>query len=78
MELPVSPGDCGILILALPRTIPDGALDRFLENRGLPVDLAFLYGDGAQEAAQKAAAENCVRGYRQRGGIYARAVRVGN
>jgi uncharacterized protein (DUF58 family) len=64
--LPPSPTDRGVLILALPRTITDSALDRFLKNRGhpeAPVDLAFLYGDA--ELAETA--ETCVRLYRQLG-----------
>jgi hypothetical protein len=78
MELPASPGDCGVLILALPRTIAgDSALDRFLKNRdpqGAPMDLAFLYRDGGPEEA----AETCVRLYKQRGGVHARRIRVGS
>jgi hypothetical protein len=79
MGLPASPGDRGILILALPRTITESALDRFLKKQplGVTVDLAFLYGDEAQEAAQEAGAETCVRIYRQRGGVHARGIRVG-
>jgi hypothetical protein len=74
-ELPTSPGGCGILILALPRTITESALDRFLKKRipGTSVDLAFLYG----EAELEDAAESCVRGYRQWGGVYARRIRIG-
>jgi hypothetical protein len=75
-ELPASPGDRSILVLALPRTIAgDSALDRFLKNRlpGTSVDLAFLYGDGGPEEA----AETCARLYKQRGGVYARGIRVG-
>ncbi|GHV74787.1 hypothetical protein AGMMS49940_20890 [Spirochaetia bacterium] len=74
MELPASPAGCGILILALPRTITESALDRFLKKQppGTAVDLAFLYG----EAGLEKAAETCVRGYRQRGGGQVRGVRA--
>ncbi|GHT84119.1 hypothetical protein FACS1894137_06770 [Spirochaetia bacterium] len=73
-ELPASPAGCGVLVLALPRTITESALDRFLKNRplGAPVDLAFLYGGAALEEA----AETCMRLYKQRGGVYARRIWV--
>jgi uncharacterized protein (DUF58 family) len=75
-DFPTPPTDRGILVLALPRTTTEGALDRFLKNRkqpGPPVDLAFLYSDdGLTEAAQ-----TCVRHYNQRGGIQARQIRLG-
>ncbi|GHV32194.1 hypothetical protein AGMMS4952_22150 [Spirochaetia bacterium] len=75
MELPASPGDRGVLVLALPRTITESGLDRFLKKQmpGAAVDLAFLYG----EAGLEKAAETCVRLYKQRGGVYARGIRVG-
>jgi hypothetical protein len=74
-ELPEPPPDRGILVLALPRTLAGGALDRFLKNRrqpGTPVDLAFLYDDDALAEA----AETCVRLYNQRGGVHARQIRL--
>jgi hypothetical protein len=75
-DFPASPTDRGVLVLALPRTVTESALDRFLKNRkqpGTPVDLAFLYDDdGLAEAAQ-----TCVGHYNQRGGIHARQIRVG-
>jgi hypothetical protein len=75
LELPDPPPDRGILVLALPRTFAGGALDRFLKKRkqpGIPVDLAFLYGDDALAEA----AETCARLYNQRGGVHARQIRL--
>jgi uncharacterized protein (DUF58 family) len=75
MELPEPPPDRGVFVLALPRTLAGGALDRFLKNRkqpGTPVDLAFLYKDDALAEA----AETCARLYNQRGGIHARHIRL--
>jgi hypothetical protein len=75
-DLPESLPDRGLLILALPRTIAGGALDRFLKNRKqptTPVDLVFLYGEDALAEA----AETCVRLYNQRGGVHARQFRLG-
>jgi uncharacterized protein (DUF58 family) len=81
-NLPRTPEDRGLLILALPRTAgnfaPRGAgdstaLDRFLSRRGNKetLELIFLYeGDEPEESA-----EACARRYRQRGGIYARHIR---
>jgi uncharacterized protein (DUF58 family) len=76
LELPDPPPDRGILVLALPRTLAGGALDRFLKKRkqpGPPVDLTFLYDDDALAEA----AETCARLYNQRGGIHARHIRPG-
>jgi hypothetical protein len=73
-DFPTLPADRSVLVLALPRTATESALDRFLKNRkqpGTPVDIVFLYnGDGLAEAAQ-----TCVRHYSQRGGIHARQIR---
>ncbi|WP_010263954.1 DUF58 domain-containing protein [Treponema primitia] len=70
-ELPASPTDRGILILALPRTTTEGALDRFLKKQ--TVDLAFLYEDDRLEEA----AQTCVRLYSQRAGVHVRQIRLG-
>jgi hypothetical protein len=75
VDLPDPPPDRGIIVLALPRTVAGGALDRFLKNRkqpGTPVDLAFLYADDALAEA----AETCARLYNQRGGVHARQIRL--
>jgi uncharacterized protein (DUF58 family) len=74
MELPEPPADRSVLVLALPRTLADGALDRFIKKRsppGTPVDLAFLYSD----IALAEAAETCARRYR-RDGVQARQIRL--
>jgi uncharacterized protein (DUF58 family) len=75
-ELPDAPTDRSVLVLALPRTVTDGALDRFLQNRkqpGPPLNLVFLYGDnGLTEAA-----ETCVRLYNHRWGVQARQIQAG-
>jgi hypothetical protein len=74
-DLPDPPLDRGVFVLALPRTLAGGALDRFLKKRqqpGTPVNIAFLYqSDGLAEAA-----ETCARLYNQRGGIRARQIRL--
>ncbi|MFP3042644.1 DUF58 domain-containing protein [Treponema primitia] len=70
-ELPAAPADRGILILALPRTITESALDRFLKKQA--VDLVFLYEDDKLEEA----AQTCVRLYSQRAGVHARQTRLG-
>jgi uncharacterized protein (DUF58 family) len=72
-DLPDPPIDRGIIVLALPRTVAGGALERFLKKRkqpGTPIDLAFLYGDDALAEA----AETCARLYNQRGGVHARQI----
>jgi hypothetical protein len=49
-DLPLAPGGCGCLILALPRSAAGGAdgsgLDRFMKRRepGVEIDVIFLYG----------------------------------
>jgi uncharacterized protein (DUF58 family) len=70
-DLPEAPAGQSVLVLALPRTVTGGALDRFLQNRkqpGPPLNLVFLYGDkGLTEAA-----ETCVRLYNHRWGVQAK------
>jgi uncharacterized protein (DUF58 family) len=76
-ELPAAPDNCGILILALPRSRAESSsLDRFLnstahrrsrENNARMIELLFLYGNAAD-----AAAEVCVTLYNQRPGVRAR------
>jgi hypothetical protein len=80
-ELPAAPGDRGILVFALPRTVMDtsasmGALDRFLKgrvsapNQKSAVDLVFLYeGDELKDAAG-----TCARLYGQQEGVHARQI----
>jgi uncharacterized protein (DUF58 family) len=76
-ELPASPGDRSVLILALPRTIMGTtALDRFLKNRqGKGADLIFLHNQG--EGLEKYA-DAAVRFYNEKGGarIHARQIRL--
>ncbi|GHV33047.1 hypothetical protein AGMMS4952_24500 [Spirochaetia bacterium] len=71
MELPAAPGDRGSWFWPCPGLL--------LKKRplGAPIGLAFLYGDGAQEAGLEEAAESCVRLYKQQSGVYARGIRVG-
>jgi uncharacterized protein (DUF58 family) len=74
MELPDPPPDRSVFVLALPRTLAGGALDRFLKKRkqGTPLGLAFLYEDeGLAEAA-----ETCARLYNKQGGVHARQIRL--
>jgi hypothetical protein len=78
MDLPAAPEDYSILILALPRSDSDTALDRFLKNtdarragKNSAVDLIFFCGDNTERYT---AAETCCTLYRQRPGITARIV----
>ena len=82
LELPCAPEDYSILILALPRSASDTALDRFLKNtaarragKNSVVELIFFCdnapsGDGGND--RFTAAETCCALYRQRPGITAR------
>jgi len=79
MELPATPEDYSILILALPRSASDTALDRFLKNtaasragKNSVVELIFFCDDDNERFV---AAETCCALYRQRPGITARIVR---
>jgi uncharacterized protein (DUF58 family) len=79
LELPAAPEDYSILILALPRTASDTALDRFLKNtaahragKNNAVDLIFFCDNNNERFA---AAEICVALYRQRPGVTARIIR---
>jgi len=74
-----APDDYSILILALPRTASDTALDRFLKNTAARragksdvIDLIF-FCDNSEE--RFAAAETCCTLYRQRPGVTARIIR---
>jgi hypothetical protein len=83
-EIPAAPDDYSILILALPRSASDTALDRFLKNtaarragKNNTIDLIFFCdnapsGDGSDE--RYTAAETCCTLYRQRPGVTARTV----
>ena len=74
-ELPYSPEDQGILLLALPRSaVETTALDRFLRKRGphQTADLIFLYEGNRFDTA----AEACTGVYRQKNGIYPRCINM--
>jgi len=88
MELPSAPEDYSILILALPRSASNTALERFLKNtasrragKSDVIDLIFFCGnapskDGApSEDERYLAAETCCALYRQRPGVTARIIR---
>jgi len=68
LVLPVVPEDYSILILALPRSASDTALDRFLKNTA--GDIIFF----CDSDDRLAAAETCCALYRQRPGLTARIV----
>jgi hypothetical protein len=80
-ELPSA--DRGTCILALPRTLDSGALDRFLSRRAagaesaslLPCDLIFLCRRG-DPAPLREAAETCARLYGARNAVRATALIV--
>jgi hypothetical protein len=77
-EFPAAPDDYSILILALPRSASNTALERFLKNtaarragKNNAVDLIF-FCDGNDELFT--AAETCCALYRQRPGVTARII----
>jgi len=77
--MPPAPDDYSILILALPRSASDTALDRFLKNTAIrragksnTVDLIFFCDSGDERYT---AAETCCALYRQRPGVTARIMR---
>jgi uncharacterized protein (DUF58 family) len=77
LELPAAPEDYSILILALPRSASDTALERFLKNtagtrKNNAVDLIFFCDNNNERFA---AAETCVALYKQRPGLTARIIR---
>jgi hypothetical protein len=81
LELPSAPDDYSILILALPRSASNTALERFLKNTSVrragksnAVDLVFFCGSGDERFT---AAETCVALYKQRPGVIARTVSYG-
>jgi hypothetical protein len=78
LELPSAPDDYSILILALPRSASDTALERFLKKtadrragKNNAVDLIFFCDNNNERFA---AAETCCALYRQRPGLAARIV----
>ena len=91
-ELPKTPRDRAVLIIALPRTLsqtpprttsqiqPDSsALDRFLKKReaGQELDIIFLYGAQSRRAGElEACAGICVNFYNGKQGIYAKKLAV--
>ena len=73
-ELPAAPKDSAILILALPRMLPESALERFVKKReeNQEADIIFLYDAGSRRAEDlENAAGSCVNLYNGRAGIYA-------
>jgi hypothetical protein len=78
LELPAAPDDYSILILALPRSASNTAMERFLINtcarrtgKNNAVDLIFFCGGGDERFT---AAETCCTLYRQRPGVTARII----
>jgi hypothetical protein len=72
-KFPAVPSDRGILVLTMPFTGTDTALDRFIKETAghLQIDLLFLYADSAERLA---AAETCVAMYNRRPGIKTRVI----
>jgi hypothetical protein len=74
-DLPAAPGNCGILLLALPRSSAENtALDRFLResrNKTDKAEVLFL-----TRGTFFAEAELCAAMYHRRPGVRARAVGV--
>jgi uncharacterized protein (DUF58 family) len=80
-KLPAAPDNCGVLILALPRSsAATSAMDHFLnDTSNRPVELLFLYGSDGNTVAYSerlAAAEVCAALYNQRAGVRARVFGV--
>jgi hypothetical protein len=85
LELPSVPNDCGILIMALPRSsAASSGLDRFLnstahhrsgENNARIMELLFLYDNAAASSEFLSAAETCAALYNQRHGVRVRIMR---
>jgi hypothetical protein len=80
-DLPAAPGNCGILILTLPRSgAENSSLDRFLNNtahrrsgdNAQTIEILFLYDNAAARSEHLAAAEVCAALYNQRPGVRAR------
>jgi len=86
LNLPSIPDNCGVLILALPRSSAEtSCIDRFLNNTtNRPVELLFLcHGPGRADSGSTvayterlAAAEVCAALYNQRPGVKARVYGV--
>jgi hypothetical protein len=81
IKLPAPPDNCGVLILALPRSSAEpSAIDRYLnDTANRPVELLFLYGvagDTITYSERLAAAEVCAALYNQRPGVRARVFGV--
>ena len=81
VKLPAVPDNCGVLILALPRSSAESSsIDRFLnDTANRPVELLFLYGSTGGTIAYSerlAAAEVCAALYNQRTGVRARVFGV--
>jgi len=79
LELPVAPDDYSILVMALPRSASDTALERFLRNTSVrragknnAVDLIFFCDNNEERYT---AAETCCTLYRQRPGVTSRIIR---
>jgi hypothetical protein len=78
LELPAAPDDYSILILALPRSASNTALERFLKKtadrragKNNTVDLIFFCDNNNERLS---AAETCCTLYRQRAGVTARVI----
>jgi hypothetical protein len=84
-ELPAAPNDCGILVMALPRSSAGSSgLDRFLnstaprrtgENNARIIELLFFYDSAIASNEFLSAAETCAVLYNQRHGLRARIMR---
>jgi len=81
VELPAAPGNCGVLILALPRSSAESSsLDRFLNStahrrvgdHAQTIELLFLYDNAAARSKELAAIEVCAALYNQRPGVKTR------
>jgi len=82
LELPAAPDDYSILILALPRSASNTALERFLKNtasrragKNNAIDLIFFCDNNNERFT---AAETCCTLYRQRPGVTAKVVVCNN
>jgi hypothetical protein len=72
--LPPAPKDTAALILTLPRTFLESALEEFIESKEIKqaVDIVFLYNAENKRASElEEAARICINLYNGRSGIYA-------
>ena len=77
--MPAAPEDMAVLVLAMPRTVSESALDRYLRKRNSKqgTDLVFIYDAESMRAAElEHAARVCVSLYSGKQGVHAERAAV--